>query len=109
MGVNRLCQGTCADIVKRAMVRCGKLFLQENALTRIIMNVHDELIFKVPNGTLPDLNNEFYLIPKIVQIMEDNHDLFQVPLSVDVEYSNTNWADKTIYKGLDEWKQDQVV
>jgi DNA polymerase I len=40
-------QGTAADIIKRAMIRGGRLAAREQAAARMIMQVHDELVFEV--------------------------------------------------------------
>ena len=45
-------QGTAADLVKLAMIAVQELLEREGKATRIIMQVHDELVFEVPNGEL---------------------------------------------------------
>jgi DNA polymerase-1 len=49
--INAPIQGTCADIIKRAMVRMGPA-LREAGLNdvRMLLQVHDELVFELPQG-----------------------------------------------------------
>ena len=45
-------QGTAADLVKLAMIAVEELLDRERKATRMIMQVHDELVFEVPNDEL---------------------------------------------------------
>lgn len=46
--INAPMQGTAADIIKRAMIDIHQWLMTENAAIRMIMQVHDELVFEVP-------------------------------------------------------------
>ena len=81
-GVNSLCQGSGADILKTAVGNVGEYLLDKAAY--MIMNVHDELI-------LVDYYEEG-IIENVKRIMEDFH--FVVPIKVEVEESITNWGEK---------------
>jgi DNA polymerase-1 len=50
--INAPMQGTAADLVKLAMIAVQELIDREQRATRMIMQVHDELVFEVPNGEL---------------------------------------------------------
>ena len=48
MGFNAVIQGTAADIIKKAMVVIQKNILQEKISAQMVMQVHDELVFYIP-------------------------------------------------------------
>jgi DNA polymerase-1 len=48
LAVNTVIQGTAADIIKVAMVRCRDRLLGEGLTTRIVLQIHDELLFEGP-------------------------------------------------------------
>lgn len=60
--VNAIIQGSCADIVKQAMIRCNDLI--EGKQTKMILQIHDELVFEVPDS-------EKDLIPKLADLCTD--------------------------------------
>jgi DNA polymerase-1 len=48
LAVNTVIQGTAADIIKLAMVRCHSALLNDGLSTRLILTIHDELLFEGP-------------------------------------------------------------
>jgi DNA polymerase-1 len=48
LAVNTVIQGTAADIIKLAMVRCHEALSEGNFSTRLILTIHDELLFEAP-------------------------------------------------------------
>jgi DNA polymerase-1 len=48
--VNARIQGTAADIIKRAMIRVDRALRQANSPAKMLLSVHDELVFEVPEG-----------------------------------------------------------
>ena len=47
-------QGTAADIIKVAMVRCHGRCARPGAKTRLVLQIHDELLFEGPPGEMDD-------------------------------------------------------
>jgi len=52
LAVNTVIQGTAADIIKVAMVRCRDALAAEAMATRIVLQIHDELLFEGPPGEM---------------------------------------------------------
>ena len=81
--INAPMQGTAADIIKRAMIAVDGWLLSEKPRVRMIMQVHDELVFEVHKGDLEAVAK------KIHELMESSTTL-AVPLLVEVG-SGENW------------------
>jgi DNA polymerase-1 len=83
MAINTPIQGTAADLIKKAMINIHNRMGKANLRTKMILQVHDELLFEVPG-------DEIDLIPPMVkEEMEGVHPL-DVPLKVDVKVGS-NW------------------
>ncbi|WP_433743590.1 DNA polymerase I [Falsibacillus pallidus] len=83
--MNTPIQGSAADIIKLAMIEMAKRLKVEKLQTRLLLQVHDELIFEAPE-------EEVEILKKIVpDVMEHAIDL-KVPLKVDYSYGPT-WYD----------------
>ena len=83
MAINAPMQGTAADIIKVAMIHMNA-WLQQNLVdAHMVMQVHDELVFEVPEDKLE------IFIPKLEEIMTQAAQLI-VPLVVSVGVGN-NW------------------
>lgn len=83
--INTPLQGTAADIIKLAMIRIQRRIEEKALSTKMIMQVHDELIFEIPEGELSAV------IPLIQKEMEAVVAL-SVPLKVSV-HQGKNWAE----------------
>ncbi|MBY4678685.1 DNA polymerase I [Marinobacterium arenosum] len=81
--INAPMQGTAADIIKRAMIRVADWLAQEYAQVRMIMQVHDELVFEVPQDQLDAF------VPQLKAQMAAAAEL-DVPLVVDAGIGD-NW------------------
>ncbi len=54
LAVNTVIQGTAADIIKVAMVRCHEALRGEGARTRLVLQIHDELLFEGPSAEIEE-------------------------------------------------------
>jgi DNA polymerase-1 len=52
LAVNTVIQGTAADIIKVAMVRCQQALREAGGATRLVLQIHDELLFEGPPGEM---------------------------------------------------------
>jgi DNA polymerase-1 len=52
LAVNTVIQGTAADIIKVAMVRCQGALRERGSQTRLVLQIHDELLFEGPPGEM---------------------------------------------------------
>ncbi len=87
IAVNTPIQGSAADIVKKAMIDVDKALKQTPTGARLLLQVHDELIFECPD----DEDSIAKTIKIITEKMENTVKL-NVPLRVSVEYGK-NWGE----------------
>ena len=85
MALNTPIQGTAADILKKAMVEIYDEFNKRGLKSKMLLQVHDELVFNVKNDELDTVKNI------VRDIMENTYKL-NVPLKVDIEYGN-DWSE----------------
>ena len=83
MALNTPIQGTSADIIKKAMIEVQKEFIKRNLKSKMIIQVHDELVFDCNKDELEEVINI------VTDIMENTYKL-EVPLKVDINYGD-NW------------------
>jgi DNA polymerase-1 len=83
--LNTPLQGTAADLIKLAMIRIHRELAESGLCARMILQVHDELLFEAPEAELARLR------PLVQAAMEQAHPL-RVPLVVDVK-AGPNWRD----------------
>lgn len=81
--MNTPIQGTAADIIKLAMVKMDKVLEERGLRSRMLLQVHDELVFEVPEDELETMKT---LVP---EVMESAIEL-DVPLKADVNFG-VNW------------------
>ena len=85
MAVNMPIQGTAADIVKIAMINIDKVMVEKQMRSRMILQVHDELIFEIAPGELMEMQM------MVTSMMPAAMDL-AVPLLVEAKTGPT-WGD----------------
>jgi DNA polymerase-1 len=83
--VNTPLQGTAADLIKIAMIRIDALLRERGMKSRMTLQVHDELVFEVPE-------NEVEVMQPLVRDHMENVHKLAVPLKVDMEVG-ANWRD----------------
>lgn len=82
--INTPIQGTAADLVKKAMITVCENLRQKGLKTRMILQIHDELVFECPESEL------VMVVPLVREGMENALQL-SVPLKVDIGWGE-NWA-----------------
>jgi len=82
LAVNTVIQGTAADILKLAMIRCARALEAGGLATRMVLTVHDELLFEVPEAELDAVRE---LARQEMTAMWS----FEPPLAVDVGAGKT--------------------
>jgi len=83
--MNTPIQGSAADIIKKAMIDMAARLKKENVKARLLIQVHDELIFEAPK-------EELEVLERIVPEVMENALSLAVPLKVDYSYGAT-WFD----------------
>lgn len=80
--INQPLQGTAADLIKLAMIEVDKQLKAKGLKSKMVMQVHDELVFEVPKDELEELKS------LVVEAMGLGQPL-SVPLDVDVNYGES--------------------
>jgi DNA polymerase-1 len=83
--INTPIQGTAADLIKIAMINIAERLRRENLRTNMLLQVHDELVFEVPQAELDSATN------LIRDEMEGVYPL-NIPLKVDINWGK-NWGE----------------
>lgn len=81
LAINAPIQGSAADIIKKAMIDFSGLLKEKSLNTKMILQVHDELILEVPD-------NEIELVTKLLKRTMEGAVTLDVPLKVDIEVSD---------------------
>jgi len=76
--INTPIQGTAADIIKLAMIKVGPALQQENLTARLLLQIHDELVFELPESELDATR-------KVVKTAMEEALVLDVPLVVNFE------------------------
>ena len=85
IAVNAPIQGTAADLIKVAMIRIYRRLLRERRKSKLILQIHDELVFEVPETELEAIHN------LVKEEMEGVMKL-EIPLKVEIGVGR-NWAE----------------
>ena len=84
--INQPIQGTAADIMKLAMIECAKKFKENNIKSKIILQVHDEIVIETLKSELEEVKS------LVKEAMELNQPL-TVPLKIDINTGET-WKEQ---------------
>lgn len=85
VAVNTPIQGSAADLIKRAMINMEKALMEKGMTSKMLLSVHDEIIFETPENELEEL------MSLAKRVMENVFDL-KVPLKVNIDKGG-NWAE----------------
>lgn len=85
MAINMPVQGTSADIIKVAMINLYQEMQKRQLKSKMLLQVHDELIFEVPQDEIEEMRQ---LVPQIMSTALE----LSVPLRVDIKTGN-NWGE----------------
>jgi len=83
--INTPIQGTASDLIKVAMVAIDHRITREELKTKMIIQVHDELVFEVPES-------ELEAVQKMVKEEMEKVVKLSIPLEVDVHWGK-NWSE----------------
>jgi len=83
--INTPIQGTAADLIKMAMINIANRLKKEHLKTKMLLQVHDELVFEVPKGELPAAT-------KLIKDEMEGVYRLNIPLKVDINWG-TNWGE----------------
>jgi DNA polymerase-1 len=108
VAVNAPLQGTAADLMKLAMINIHKRILKDNLGTKMILQVHDELVFEVPNNAESQRSPDYFgeekeIIAIIRKEMENITSEFDVELSVPLRVDTSrgkNWMDMNFVRDV---------
>lgn len=82
--INAPIQGSAADIIKVAMIEVDKLMKKQSVSAKMVLQVHDELLFDVPT-------DEIELMTKIIQEGMESATKLSVPLKVEASHGKSWW------------------
>ena len=80
--INQPLQGTAADLIKQAMIKVDEELTRRNLSAKMIMQVHDELVFELPKEELEEVRN---LVQECMELGQP----LRVPLLVDINYGES--------------------
>ncbi|MDE5430711.1 DNA polymerase [Elizabethkingia meningoseptica] len=85
LAMNSPVQGSAADIIKMAMVNCDKAISEKGLRSKMILQVHDELLFEVPE-------DEVEIMEKLIKHEMENVVRLSIPLIIELG-KGANWAE----------------
>ena len=84
LAMNSPIQGSAADIIKMAMIACDKAIIEKNLKSKLVLQVHDELLFEVPD-------DEVSIMEKLIKNEMENVVKLSIPLEVSLK-TGKNWS-----------------
>ncbi len=85
MAINMPVQGTSADIIKKAMINLHREMLLRQLKSKMLLQVHDELVFEVPENEMAEMRQ---LVPEMMV----NAIQLSIPLKVETK-TGKNWGE----------------
>lgn len=85
LAMNSPVQGSAADIIKMAMMNCDKAIADKGLQSKIILQIHDELLFEVPKS-------EVEIMEKLIKNEMENVVKLSIPLIIELGKGD-NWAE----------------
>ena len=86
---NYVVQGTCADALKQAIIQLDAYLADKKS--KMVIPIHDEISYDIYKG-------EEWIIPELLQIMQNAFSWALVPVTAGVETTYTNWKEKEWWK-----------
>ena len=87
--INAPIQGGAADMIKLAMPRVNNFIVKNKLKTKVLLQVHDELLFESPIDELQIIQKE---VSKLMETSHEKHIRLNVPIKVDIGIGK-NWAE----------------
>ena len=88
--INAPIQGSASEIMRLAMIRLNKKFEDlKNSKPKILLQIHDELIFEVPNKEVKKIST--IITEEMSSVTKSDYHSFSIPLTVDVNIGD-NWG-----------------
>jgi len=88
--INAPIQGSASELMRLAMIRLNKKFKDlKNLKSKMLLQIHDELIFEVPNSELNRISN--IIEEEMTSVVNSDFHSFSTPLTVDIN-SGDNWG-----------------
>jgi DNA polymerase I len=84
--MNTPIQGTAADIIKMAMIDLDRKMKEKALKSRMLLQVHDELVFEVPEDEIQEMQQ---LVPAVMEKSIEKQLSLTVPLKVDIHYGKS--------------------
>ena len=89
--INAPIQGSASEIMRLAMIRLSeKLNDKKNNKTKMLLQIHDELIFETPKEDVKRISK--IIIEEMSSVVKSDHHSFSIPLTVDLN-TGTNWGE----------------
>ena len=88
--INAPIQGSASEIMRLAMIRLNNKFsYTKNIKTKMLLQIHDELIFEVPKNELNKIKN--LIQEEMTSVIKSDLHSFSIPLTVDINFGE-NWG-----------------
>ena len=89
--INAPIQGSASEIMRLAMIRLNKrLRVQKNQKTKMLLQIHDELIFETPKDDAKKISK--IIIEEMTSVAKSDQHSFSIPLTVDLNIGD-NWGE----------------